>query len=218
MNILLINIVLLLLVVTPYLAKAQEGDFDDPQQYQQDPYQQQQQVTLTREAIERLLQLLSQNCRQEMESALAVQGDISDHCKGEVQEALKGFPADSFTAIPNQQGQQNAYQNAGENDFDNIEQQAPEGGRRRRAAANPSNSIVSPTVAIIAFVALLLGAVTGYVIYFNKVAAPVLNASAKPKKLSKKKVRLSFHLCHLFFVGLFVSDIWTLRDSPSLSN
>lgn len=190
MNILLINIVLLLLVFAPYLAIAQEGDFDDPQQFQQDQHQQQHQVTLTRDAIERLLQLLSQNCRQEMESALAVRGDISDHCKGEIQEVLKGFPAEDFAAVP-PEGLQNAYENAGDNDFDNNEQQLPEGGRRRRAAATASNSIVSPAVAIIAFVVVLLGAATGYVIYFNKVAAPVLNASAKPKKLSKKKVRIS---------------------------
>ena len=50
--------------------------------------QQQQDQTLTRETVDAILQILTPNCRTEMEAALDSQTEISMDCKFEIQSAI----------------------------------------------------------------------------------------------------------------------------------
>lgn len=147
--------------------------------------QQQQGATLTREAVDKLLEVLSFECRSEMEAALAQQSDISMECKIEIQQAIQEH------RIP--------IQNAGPPPSDAIlEDSEDEDGSdeqfEQNARANQQNDAklkvkkeggISPIYAILAFVVAFFGAAAAYVVQVNKSRAnlPVL----KPKKLSKKK-------------------------------
>lgn len=177
------------------LARAQfENEIEDAEQYQsrQGHHQpQQQQITLTRDAIERLLQSLTSNCRVEMEGALATQTqDISDPCKVEIQEALKLLSPQDFVN-PGQYSPlspDEAYDSP-QNDEDPFA--VPPSGRRTPTARSPGS--VSPSMAIAAFVVTLIAAAVALIYYRN--SAPVDKSKSPVKKLSKKKV-------YCFFISL----------------
>lgn len=151
--------------------------------------EQAQQVTLTREAIERLLQSLSSSCRQEVESALAVRGDVSDPCKMEIQEVLRHMnPAD--LGLPPQGAGEGEGLGADPGYEDGLNEPDPFAGPsrpRRQPTAGANQGWMSPVVAIIIFVVIFFGASAGYVLYYNRTYGDVSAAAAKPKKLSKKK-------------------------------
>jgi hypothetical protein len=158
----------------------EDGDFDggNPQQQQQ----QQQQITLTKEAIEKILSMLSGGCRAEMESALAMRGEISDECKIEIQNSMRKINLAEYTASRGASAE-----DGGENGVP-LEQGGGQDGQRtrRKERTTTQESWINPYYAIAAFTILLFGSVIGYVWYFNSVATPD-RLSAKPKKLSKKK-------------------------------
>lgn len=146
------------------------------------PQQQQQQITLTKEAIEKILSMLSGGCRSEMESALAMKGEISDECKMEIQNSMRQINIADYSP----QNGASEDENRGPPGFD-----GQDGGRQqqqRRRDRTPQENWIDPYYAIAGFTFLLFGSVISYVLYFNTVAAPD-RVLVKPKKLSKKKVR-----------------------------
>jgi hypothetical protein len=164
------------------------------EEYQQDPNNNnyQQQPRLTKAAVERVVQALSPACRAEMESSMALKGEISDECKMEIQEGLKFITAADLMTGPPDQAEEQIPQDPNMGMGDPSFQQRQQ--RKRRSETNEPGGM-SPLIAILIFTVLLLGGAAGYVIYFNSVAVSKQKPStAKPKKLSKKKVRkLSFH-------------------------
>jgi hypothetical protein len=137
----------------------------------------QQQIQLTKEFVDTLLQVLSPLCKNELESALgsALVDGISEVCKSEIQEIfMKHAPNDVFMGGP-AESQQSA-----ENPF-----AAPKPtSKKGRKQAPP---LLNPVYSIAIFVAIFFTVIGGlaYYVHNTRSAQP----STKPKKLSKKKVR-----------------------------
>ena len=153
--------------------------------------QQQQGATLTRESVEKLLEVLSFECRSEMESALAQQSEISLGCKQEIQDAIREY------SIPIQHGGQPPSSDATVDDIDDEDTSDEQQNLNTKGSQKSEPKLkvkkeggISPIYTILAFVTAFFGAVAAYVVHVNKSRAdlPVV----KPKKLSKKKVMSSF--------------------------
>ena len=133
--------------------------------------QQPQQVALTREIVEGLLQVLTPNCRNELEAAIeAQQGiDLSDECKYEIQMNLQemGQGQGASQASPLQDGYEDEEVQPGST----------------TAPKDPPKPLVNPLVGIFLFVVALVGAVVFAVFHINGQVGDF-----KPKKISKKKV------------------------------
>ena len=132
--------------------------------------QQPQQVTLTKEIVDNLLQVLSPACKAELEAAIESHGDISNECKMEIQGALQEFGP-----------------NGGNGDVasEGSEDGAPP--QQEHAAKAPPKHWVHPAIGIAIFVVISAVGVAFAVIHINKQLGDP-NAAKKPKKLSKKKV------------------------------
>lgn len=131
--------------------------------------EQQHTVQLTREMVDTLLQVLSPNCRIEMEGALSSQLEISDECKYEIQRTLASFQSNQELA-----------------DEDGNSQPTPSSTKEPSAAKPAPVGGVSPTIYIFGFVTAAAAVVAGLVVYVN--SNRTTPPAAKPKKLSKKKV------------------------------
>lgn len=143
----------------------------------------QQQVTLTREKLEQLLQIMNPTCRTELENALASQGHISEDCRLEIQNAFMtlGIELDKAEEASPGRAQQSQQQQQ-------QQQQANAGGvRPEEVNLEQSGNTTVPLIAILGFVVLLFGGAGAYVVYRNSQIDPNV-VSKKPKKLSKKKV------------------------------
>lgn len=150
----------------------------------QDPPQQQ--VSLTRESVEQLLQVLSPTCRSEMEGALAAQTDISDACKYEIQNALINFGV----AAPS----------SGQGEDQSLPQNQPPRAAQATSSANP-------VIYIIGFVVLLIAIAVALVVQRSKYLSEKA-VFVKPKKLSKKKVGLaSYEIIDLCRDSMFVNIV-----------
>jgi hypothetical protein len=130
----------------------------------------QQQIQLTKEFVDTLLQVLSPLCKNELESALgsALVDGISEVCKSEIQEIfMKHAPNDVFVG--------------GLPESDPFAAPKPKKGRKQ---APP---LLNPVYSIVIFVAIFFTVIGGlaYYVHNTRSAQP----STKPKKLSKKKVR-----------------------------
>ena len=132
--------------------------------------QQPQQVALTREIVEGLLQVLTPTCRNELEAAIeAQQGtDLSDECKYEIQMNLQEMNPNSGAPSPLEDGYEDDYQQPNEASSESND---------------PPKHIINPVVGIFLFVGALLGAIAFAVFYINSQVGDF-----KPKKISKKKV------------------------------
>eukprot|EP01039_Chlorochromonas_danica_P010538 gene10537-11675_t len=153
--------------------------------YSQEGEAPQQQVTLTREKLEQLLQIMNPTCRTELENALASQGHISEDCRLEIQNAFMTLgieldKADETSSGRPQQSQQQQQQRQ-------QQQQASAGGvNPEEIDLEQSRNTTVPLIAIVGFVVLLFGGAGAYVVYRNSQIDPNV-VSKKPKKLSKKK-------------------------------
>jgi hypothetical protein len=166
---------------------------------------QQQTIQLTRESVEKLLQVLTPACKIEMEAALGSQVEISDECKIEIQRIVATF-------------QTTGSDSDGENGRSRM-RQTGQGEKKQKpgkaSSAPPTkNKNVSPIFSIAAFVVSFVVVVAGLVMYINsKRAAQVV---LKPKKLSKKKVRNCPLKCitifFFFFFFSFLLFILTLNS------
>eukprot|EP01033_Poteriospumella_lacustris_P010387 gene10387-7385_t len=127
-----------------------------------------------------LLQQLSGTCRVEMEGAIASSSqDISDPCKVEIQRALQTLSPQDFGAPPTA----HAPDEGGDNEQDPF----ASGNAPRRPPRTRSEGDLSPYAAIAAFVAVLVAAAAGFVLYRNSTASGEGAGRAPAKKLSKKK-------------------------------
>jgi hypothetical protein len=132
--------------------------------------EQQHTVQLTREMVDALLQVLSPNCRTEMEGALSSQMEISDECKYEIQRTLSAFQ--------NSQGDAQS--------TDQPAQTKPASQDTTSATKSAAIGGVSPAVYIFGFVSAAVAAVGALVVYVNGHRSAI--PASKTKKLSKKKV------------------------------
>jgi len=142
----------------------------------------QQQIQLTKEFVDTLLQVLSPMCKNELESALgsALVDGISEVCKIEIQEIfMKHAPSDAFTGgspIDSQQATE-----------DNPFAAPRTSSTKKDKKQNNPPPLLNPVYSIAIFVAIFFSVIGGLIYYVNSTrsALPV----TKPKKLSKKKVR-----------------------------
>lgn len=140
-------------------------------------------ITLGKDSVEALLQVLSPVCRQEMASALSSTtdkkesgGDISIDCQVEIQAAIAELNT-PYTEEPEQpMTNKHRYESDRQHQQQNSKRSAP------KAAASDNESKI--VFQIIAFVVIIFAAVGGYV---YSVASKM---PANTRKLSKKKVCL----------------------------
>jgi len=137
----------------------------------------QQQIQLTKEFVDTLLQVLSPLCKNELESALgsALVDGISEVCKSEIQEIfMKHAPTDAFMGGP-----AGSQQQAAESPF-----AAPRSTTKKDKKQSPP--LINPVYSIAIFVAIFFSVIGGlaYYVHSSRSALPAI----KPKKLSKKKV------------------------------
>lgn len=147
------------------------------------PEQQQQGATLTREAVEKLLEVLSFECRSEMENALAQQTDVSVECKQEITQAIRTHD------IPIQHGGPPPEELEAQENDDESEEEVE---KPKKRASEPKLKVkkeaaggIPPIYTILGFVVVFFGAIAAYIAYVNKARGPFV--AQKPKKLSKKK-------------------------------
>lgn len=151
---------------------------DAEESLQQENQHQQRQVTLTPERIEHLLQLISANCRAELESALASHGQISTECKMEIQSALPSIGLDMESESAQERGAD------GSEAFSGRARREQQPRAERQPAAAPKDT-ASTVFAIVGFIVAIFGVAAGY-IFYRQSQNPA--GASKPKKLSKKKV------------------------------
>mmetsp|Transcript_24471 Transcript_24471/g.40784 ORF Transcript_24471/g.40784 Transcript_24471/m.40784 type:complete len:81 (+) Transcript_24471:3-245(+) len=73
--------------------------------------QQQQQITLTREYVDALMQVISPTCSEELEAALTAQQEISQECRVEIQQGMQTLQDDpNAPPLPDQSQQQQQQQ------------------------------------------------------------------------------------------------------------
>ncbi len=155
-----------------------ENDFD--QQAGQGQPGEQQTLTLTRETLDQLLQMLSPECREQMELAIGNNGDIAMECKMEIQQGLTTL---NVAPGPNQQAGMDRRKREREN-------QARAEAESQQAPAEPAGPVDNSAgkraiFAIIGLVVVFFGCAVVLMVIRNK----NVDHSAKPvKKLSKKKV------------------------------
>ncbi len=160
--------------------------------FAQNQQQQQGGASLTREAVEKLLEVLSFECRAEMEAALTEQTDVSLECKQEITQVIREHN------IPIQQGnpppqQQETFNDAQDDSADDI----PEPQTQSEGLKVKKEGGIPPIVGILGFVVVFFGAIIGYIVKVNSERGPYV--PQKPKKLSKKKVRLENFVCFGIF-------------------
>jgi hypothetical protein len=168
-----------------------QAQFDEEDPVLEPPTMNQQQQAMNQEVIEALWNLLTPQCKTEMESALGTKSDISPQCKAEVQNGLI-----SLSVIPDpmkteqQEGRRrdDGFQSQSQSKDTQIPSGSPSAGR---------NAII----AIVTLVVTLLGGVIGYVIYYNK--QNPAGQEAKPKKLSRKKVIFDFLFLFRFELNIY---------------
>lgn len=180
---------LVLVIVSAVFVQNTSAQFEEDvpsEDFQQESNQgspNQQQQAMNQEIIEALWNVLSPNCKTEMESALSNRGEITNECRAEVQQGLI-----SLGVIPPQQAAQSDSQgesfSAGEEDPFSSSDSGSQRARRREAPV--SGGSANAILGILAFVAVLFGGAIGYIVYFNQNVAQQ-DSSKKPKKLSKKK-------------------------------
>ena len=166
----MVNFVLLLVVLIALGSTVAQQD--EPQQ---------QTIQLTREMVDALLQVLSPPCKSEMEAALGAQIEISDECKYEIQRTMQSF----------QNSANGVGEAASQQEFEDPMNSEPAAPRQPRARAPKAEAVapgVSPVYAIMGFVVVFFGLIAGLVAYVNSKRAGIV--PVKPKKLSKKKVKL----------------------------
>lgn len=187
-------IVAFLLLAIICLARAQfeDGGYSEEDMPQQPPHPQQgQQIQMTQEIIEALWELLTPQCKTEMESALGSQGDISMECKIEVQGGLIQL---GVMQDPRGQQQQQQQQQGSANGREEQQRSAPRAQQEPADNTPPVESAemtgtkMTTIASILGLVAILFGAAIAYVIYHNQ-NQPA--KEVKQKKLSKQKV--SYH-------------------------
>jgi len=140
-------------------------------------------ATLTRESVEKLLEVLSFECRSEMESALAQQSEISMNCKLEIQQAIQEY------SIPIQQAPQESTAELTEED-DDLSDESEQKVNKESVQNDAKLKVkkeggISPIYSIIAFVIVFFGGIAAYVAVVIQTKGTL--PAVKPKKLSKKK-------------------------------
>lgn len=143
----------------------------------------QQQIQLTKEFVDTLLQVLSPLCKNELESALgsALVDGISEVCKNEIQEVfLRHAPNDVYADGSAKLPQATA---ADDNDNDNDNPFA----QKKTSKQDAPPPFINPVYSIAIFLAIFFSAIGGLVYYVHVTRSSL--PAAKPKKLSKKKVQ-----------------------------
>mmetsp|Transcript_23642 Transcript_23642/g.47713 ORF Transcript_23642/g.47713 Transcript_23642/m.47713 type:complete len:211 (-) Transcript_23642:3-635(-) len=199
MNLILIIALILALSVA---AQDHQQELEQQQQQQQQSQQGQQEeqpqqtLTLTREYIDSLLQVLTPACRMEMEGALASQTEVSHECKMEIQQVMQRFQSDpDAPKLPDQQ--QMPPTDADGNVIPPTSGKAARAAKRAAAAAAEAGTSAgtggevkpgtSPLVPIFLFVLALFGMGAALVMYVNAERKKAGTSFVRPKKLSKKK-------------------------------
>lgn len=146
--------------------------------------------TLTREMIDAILQVLSPNCRIEMEQAIDSEKDMSMDCKLEIQSAIPHIISPEDKAA--MQKKQEEYNR-------DIKKQS-KGQKRQRSSRNRGDDSLdigegagtSPIVIIGTLVSIVIAFIVGIYLYFSSQRVDN-NAVAKKvvKKIQKKKVPLN---------------------------
>lgn len=140
----------------------------------------QQQQQINREAIEAILNLVSPACRSEMEIAIESQTDVSQDCRIEIQKAVQTIS-----------GYQQQYNQEYSNDQqDETTDETTQSDENTKVVNKP---FIHPGFWIGAFVLVLIGGATAYIVHVNKLLKDAFPEKPQ-KKLSKKKVYLFIYL------------------------
>lgn len=117
-------------------------------------------VTLNKQGVEKLMQLLSPNCRNALELAMGSEAELGDDCKDEIQSILSA-------------------------DVNNNAE--PSSATTKSSEKTPQTFASSNPVAVIAGVgAMVLGAVAAIIVYLNSLRS-TNDSTKRQKKISKKK-------------------------------
>lgn len=148
----------------------------------------QQTQQINREAIEAILSLVSPACRSEMEAAMESQTDVSQECRSEIQKAVH-----IISGYQQRQGQE----------FQGEEGEESEETENAAETKPVPKHAIHPGIWIAAFVVLLIGGASAYVMHVSKLLQEAFPEKPQ-KKLSKKKVSdLLFVSVVLFVICLF---------------
>jgi len=132
-----------------------------------------QQVPLTKDQLDHLLNVLSPQCRGELEQALDAQGDLSNTCQEEIQSTLVN--------LQRQQG--GGAQRDGQD-------AAVGGGSRRAAAGGPKGSSTTVLLVIGGCVTAFIACIGAFIFWVNRQRAAL---SGKTKKqLGAKKAKREY--------------------------
>jgi hypothetical protein len=166
------------LICIAFVATSFAQDMMDPDLGQPE----QQTITLTRETVDALLQVLTPKCRGEMEASLDSRTEMSMECNMEIQQALPRFLNAENAGMPPD----------GFDGPDGFDQAAAPPPRRPRKSDAQTESGINPIYAIVAFVITAFVVVAALVMYLNSARKDL---PVKPKKkLSKKKVWADFRI------------------------
>lgn len=171
-----LQVFLLLLSFVKIIVSQSADDYDSEEMMDNDQQQQINRYPIhlpptppspcSREAIEAILNLVSPSCKSEMEAAIESQTDVTSECKVEIQQAVQIISG-----------------------YNRREEQEQGQGEQQPSTPPPPppRDGIHPGYWIAAFVVVLVGGVTAYVIHVNKLLEEAF--PPKPvKKLSKKKV------------------------------
>jgi hypothetical protein len=166
--------ILLLALLAVALVRAQPGQAVDGGNGDQ---QEQKTITLNKDSVEALLQVLSPACRVEMATALSAQADISNECKVEIQGAIAELNA---PLAQEPMTNKDRYESDRQQQQQQQRQEEASGGKAPNSSgpAADKNTIV---LQIVSFVVLLFAAIGAYIYHVNS------QLPASPRKASKKK-------------------------------
>jgi hypothetical protein len=157
---------------------------------QQDDQQQRDQ-TLTRETVDAILQILSPNCRAEMEAALDSQTEISMNCKFEIQNAIPQLLSPEDQELHRKQQERYDY----EMDKQNGDKQRQQRREKRREREIPEEETISggtsPEVLLGGLFTAIIAGIIGIMMYFRSSRNEDVSTPKKVKKIVKKKVSKS---------------------------
>jgi len=143
-------------------------------------------LSLTRETVDALLQVLTPNCRSELEGALESQAEISDDCKIEIQAAVPQFisPEDQ----EKHQMQQQEYERR---------QRGEGGGKQKRRKSRGSEYMdstesegYSPNFIIGSLISIVIAGIVGVVMYLQSSSTDDIDTNKKQTKTVKKKIQV----------------------------